>query len=234
MITYATAAAFKQALEARLRSSSTTGVDFARRRQLLVFDRFLAGMHHALRAMRRSQPTTAWKWASIDVAGSQGDGALFRGSWGRRRSEAPYPRLLLIDVCVHPPRSRSAMVVRRVLRRIMGPPGGPPGGKMAITSKHTTKPVTKTTPTDAAASKQGAEKSITNGEAQPATHAGPETKRQTCSERSPSATRRACELSRRLSASGVSWRPMRIGSRSSQRKSVDGRTRPRLATPPPR
>jgi hypothetical protein len=40
--TYATAAAFKQALETRLRSSSSSGADFARRRQLLVFDRFLA------------------------------------------------------------------------------------------------------------------------------------------------------------------------------------------------
>jgi hypothetical protein len=39
---YATPLAFKQALEQRIRSSSTTGVDFARRRQLLVFDRFLA------------------------------------------------------------------------------------------------------------------------------------------------------------------------------------------------
>ncbi len=40
--TYASAAAFKQALEQRIKSSSATGVDFARRRQLLVFDRFLA------------------------------------------------------------------------------------------------------------------------------------------------------------------------------------------------
>ena len=40
--TYRTAAAFKQALEQRLRASSESGVDFARRRQLLVFDRFLA------------------------------------------------------------------------------------------------------------------------------------------------------------------------------------------------
>jgi hypothetical protein len=39
---YSTAAAFKQALETRLRSSSSSGTDFARRRQLLVFDRFLA------------------------------------------------------------------------------------------------------------------------------------------------------------------------------------------------
>lgn len=39
---YATPLAFKQALEQRLRSASTTGTDFARRRQLLVFDRFLA------------------------------------------------------------------------------------------------------------------------------------------------------------------------------------------------
>ncbi len=42
MTRYATAAAFKQALENRLRSSSISGVDFGRRRQLLVFDRFLA------------------------------------------------------------------------------------------------------------------------------------------------------------------------------------------------
>lgn len=39
---YATPLAFKHALEQRLKSLSTTGVDFARRRQLLVFDRFLA------------------------------------------------------------------------------------------------------------------------------------------------------------------------------------------------
>lgn len=39
---YRTAAAFKQALEQRLRTASTTGNDFARRRQLVVFDRFLA------------------------------------------------------------------------------------------------------------------------------------------------------------------------------------------------
>jgi hypothetical protein len=39
---YATAAAFKQALEQRLKMMSSSGVDFARRRQLLVFDRFLA------------------------------------------------------------------------------------------------------------------------------------------------------------------------------------------------
>lgn len=39
---YSTPAAFKQALEQRLRSSSTDGLDFVRRRQLLVFDRFLA------------------------------------------------------------------------------------------------------------------------------------------------------------------------------------------------
>ncbi|MBK8165067.1 MAG: nucleotidyl transferase AbiEii/AbiGii toxin family protein [bacterium] len=40
--TYASPAAFKQALEQRLRAASTNGVDFSRRRQLLVFDRFLA------------------------------------------------------------------------------------------------------------------------------------------------------------------------------------------------
>lgn len=39
---YATPAAFRQALETRLKSASPTGIDFARRRQLLVFERFLA------------------------------------------------------------------------------------------------------------------------------------------------------------------------------------------------
>jgi predicted nucleotidyltransferase component of viral defense system len=39
---YASPLAFKQALEQRLKSASNSGVDFARRRQLLVFDRFLA------------------------------------------------------------------------------------------------------------------------------------------------------------------------------------------------
>ena len=40
--TYASPEAFKQALEQRLRSSTKTGAQFARKRQLLVFDRFLA------------------------------------------------------------------------------------------------------------------------------------------------------------------------------------------------
>ena len=41
-LTYRSAAAFKQALEQRLSTASASGTDFARRRQLLVFDRFLA------------------------------------------------------------------------------------------------------------------------------------------------------------------------------------------------
>jgi hypothetical protein len=40
--TYSSPPAFKQALEQRLKTASNSGVDFARRRQLLVFDRFLA------------------------------------------------------------------------------------------------------------------------------------------------------------------------------------------------
>jgi hypothetical protein len=40
--TYASPEAFKHALEQRLRTSAGTGVAFARKRQLLVFDRFLA------------------------------------------------------------------------------------------------------------------------------------------------------------------------------------------------
>jgi hypothetical protein len=39
---YASPEAFKQALEQRLRAASKGGAEFARRRQLLVFDRFLA------------------------------------------------------------------------------------------------------------------------------------------------------------------------------------------------
>lgn len=39
---YSSPPAFKQALEQRLKTASKEGVDFARRRQLLVFDRFLA------------------------------------------------------------------------------------------------------------------------------------------------------------------------------------------------
>lgn len=42
MRSYTTPPAFKQALEQRLKAASKDGVDFARRRQLLVFDRFLA------------------------------------------------------------------------------------------------------------------------------------------------------------------------------------------------
>jgi hypothetical protein len=40
--TYASPEAFKQAVEQRLRAMSNAGTDFGRRRQLLVFDRFLA------------------------------------------------------------------------------------------------------------------------------------------------------------------------------------------------
>ena len=39
---YTSPEAFKQALEQRLRAATNTGVEFARRRQLLVYDRFLA------------------------------------------------------------------------------------------------------------------------------------------------------------------------------------------------
>ena len=45
---YATPAGFKAALEQRLRNSSKAGVELARRRQLLVFDRFLARVTRAL------------------------------------------------------------------------------------------------------------------------------------------------------------------------------------------
>ncbi|MCU0863116.1 MAG: nucleotidyl transferase AbiEii/AbiGii toxin family protein [Planctomycetes bacterium] len=44
---YTTPQAFKQALEQRLRATSVTGIDIERRRQLLVFDRFLARVNAA-------------------------------------------------------------------------------------------------------------------------------------------------------------------------------------------
>jgi hypothetical protein len=47
--TYSSPQAFKESLEQRLRSASKNGVDFARRRQLLVFDRFLARLVSVLR-----------------------------------------------------------------------------------------------------------------------------------------------------------------------------------------
>ncbi|NVJ09192.1 nucleotidyl transferase AbiEii/AbiGii toxin family protein [Myxococcus sp. AM001] len=43
---YTNAAGFKHALEQRLRATTPSGVAFARRRQLLVFDRFLARVAH--------------------------------------------------------------------------------------------------------------------------------------------------------------------------------------------
>ena len=43
---YATPAAFKQALEQRLRAATGSGVELTRRRQLLVFDRFLTYWIH--------------------------------------------------------------------------------------------------------------------------------------------------------------------------------------------
>jgi hypothetical protein len=46
--TYSSAAAFKQALEQRLRSATETGAQFTRKRQILVFDRFLARIVSAL------------------------------------------------------------------------------------------------------------------------------------------------------------------------------------------
>src|SRR2546427_12460297 len=46
--TYATPAAFKAALEQRLRDSSKSGVELGRRRQLLVFERLLARVTRVL------------------------------------------------------------------------------------------------------------------------------------------------------------------------------------------
>lgn len=48
MTRYANAAAFKQSIEGRLRAASSNGPDFERRRQLLVFERFLARLSREL------------------------------------------------------------------------------------------------------------------------------------------------------------------------------------------
>ena len=71
--TYASPPAFKQALEQRLKSSSSSGVDFARRRQLLVFDRFLArivaifGTAALLKAHKRQLTTSCMAlWGCYD------------------------------------------------------------------------------------------------------------------------------------------------------------------------
>ena len=55
--TYSSPEAFKQALEQRFRTSAKSGAEFARKRQLLVFERFLARvvavLGPALRRRRR-------------------------------------------------------------------------------------------------------------------------------------------------------------------------------------
>ena len=63
--------AFKQALEQRLRSATKTGAEFARRRQLLVFDRFLAHvevvqifLNPVLAGTGTRWRTEAWAWSS--------------------------------------------------------------------------------------------------------------------------------------------------------------------------
>lgn len=60
MTRYATAAAFEQAVENRLRSTSAGGVDFARKRQLIIFDRFLARIVRALGDARCSKADSLW------------------------------------------------------------------------------------------------------------------------------------------------------------------------------
>ncbi len=67
---YRSAVGFKQALEQRLRTASTTGMEFARRRQLLVFDRSITPSRfatlttspHACPNHQRSGPTHTRRW----------------------------------------------------------------------------------------------------------------------------------------------------------------------------
>lgn len=57
--TYASPAAFEQALEHRLRAATDTGPELNRRRQLLVFDRFLARVVDAFGDVALLSRTTA-------------------------------------------------------------------------------------------------------------------------------------------------------------------------------
>jgi hypothetical protein len=81
--TYSSPLAFKQGLEQRLRSVTNTGAEFARKRQLLVFDRFLArviavlgdaatlkGGHVLELRLERARTT---KNVDLRLMGSQGD-----------------------------------------------------------------------------------------------------------------------------------------------------------------
>lgn len=80
---YATPAAFKQALEQRLRNNSASGVDLARRRQLVVFERLLARVHIAaddtailkggLVLELRLQRARTTKDVDLRMMGSQGE-----------------------------------------------------------------------------------------------------------------------------------------------------------------
>jgi hypothetical protein len=83
VIRYGTAAAFKQAVETRLRSSSSSGIDFARRRQLLVFDRFLARI---ARELGDSAMLKAVSWSSFALSERAPPRISTSGSLGRQRN----------------------------------------------------------------------------------------------------------------------------------------------------
>ncbi len=80
---YGTAAAFKQALEQRLRTETSSGPDFSRRRQLLVFERFLARVQQefgdavilkgGLAVELRLQRARTTKDIDLRIMGSPGD-----------------------------------------------------------------------------------------------------------------------------------------------------------------
>ena len=67
--TYSSPEAFKQALEQRLRLAAKTGAEFARKRQLLVFDRF--PVRHLLGSSMRGGPVKSMPTAlPCPVSGS--------------------------------------------------------------------------------------------------------------------------------------------------------------------
>lgn len=76
--TYSSPEAFKQALEQRLRSAAKTGTEFARRRQILVFDRFLARIMAVLGDFMAFEIRPDDEHPEIKNEGMQYDGLRFR------------------------------------------------------------------------------------------------------------------------------------------------------------
>lgn len=66
--TYSSPEAFKQALEQRLRAATRSGSGLSRKRQLLVFDRFLARVVAALGDA--TWVPDGWRWRALALGGA--------------------------------------------------------------------------------------------------------------------------------------------------------------------